>query len=124
VFHLSIIAAKILFTSASPFTLTIIFSDCRKARSKPETMQTERIFTSHGEEKELLEEEEEEEYGGMTARRHKACFHFGPKASLAISFALLLSLLFNLYHGYSSSYSACVADSQLKPGLVTQPSYC
>lgn len=87
-------------------------------------METNRIFTSHGEEKELLEEEEVEEYGDIIPRRPKAYFHFGPKASFAISFALLLSFLFNLYHEYSYSYKACVVDSQWKPGLVTRPSYC
>jgi hypothetical protein len=91
-------------------------------------MQTERISRSHDEEKELLDEEEEEEedYGNMIVGRHKVYFHFSTKASLTISF-VLLSLLFNLYslyHGYSHSHRACVADGQQKPGPVTRPSYC
>lgn len=89
-------------------------------------MQTAKVFASRDEEKELLneQEEDEEEYRGLAARRHKVSFHFGPKFSLAISLTLLISLLFNLYHGYSYRHKACVVNSQRKPSVVAQPNYC
>lgn len=85
-------------------------------------MQNNRSFVSHDEEKELLQEEED--YGGSTNHRHKEHLHFGPKGSLAISIVLLLSLLFNFYHGRSYSEGAGVVNSQLKPYIISQPSYC
>jgi len=76
------------------------------------------------EEKDLLKEhEEDEEFMGLPIRRPKASFHFGRKSSLAISLALLLSILFNLYHGYRYRHNVCVINSQLKPSVVAQPSY-
>ena len=89
-------------------------------------MQTIKISTSRDEEKELLEEQEEdeEEYRALATRRHKAYFHFGHKSSLAISVTLLLSILFNLYHGYSYHHKICVVNSQRKPSVVAQPNYC
>jgi hypothetical protein len=97
-----------------------------KAISRKGRMQTTQISTSRDEEKELLEEQEEdeEECIGLVARRQKAYFHFCHKSSLAISVTLFLSILFNLYHGYSYHHKTCVVNSQQKPSVVAQPNYC
>jgi hypothetical protein len=78
------------------------------------------------EEKDLLKKhaEEDEEFMDLPLRRHKASFHFGRKSSLALSFALLLSIFLNLYHGYKYHHQVCVINSQLKPYVVAAPSYC
>ncbi|KAI0432349.1 hypothetical protein F5Y09DRAFT_353642 [Xylaria sp. FL1042] len=85
---------------------------------------TERSSTSCDEDKDLLGKyKDDHEFLHLPIHRRKASFRLGLKSSLAASFALLLSICFNLYTGLRYHRTVCVTNTQLKPYVVAAPSY-